>query len=97
MSRFKTLSNELIREILCHVQPEEFRNFAQTFKNVFLVAQPFHKEHRRLIQQYHSLKSHGPLDDSRDGFVHRPIPTFLTDVLLDHGLVTTSKTSMLVL
>jgi len=83
MSRFKPLSDELIREILCHVQPEEFENFAQTSKNVFLVAQPFLKEHRRLIQQYHTLKSHGPLDDSRDGFVHRPIPTFLTDVLLD--------------
>lgn len=59
------------------------RNLKTSSKNVFLVAQPFLKEHRRLIQQYQRIKSHGPLDDSRDGFVHRPIPTFLTNVLLD--------------
>ena len=54
---FASLPNELVREILKLVQPEDFENFAQVSRNVFLLASPFLTEHRALIRKYHTLRN----------------------------------------
>lgn len=57
MAHFSSLPNELIREILTLVQPEDLENFAQLSRNVFRLAFPFLNEHRALIRKYHTLRN----------------------------------------
>ena len=52
MATFNSLPNELIREIIRYVQPEDFENFAAISSNVYSLASPFLTEHRALIRQY---------------------------------------------
>lgn len=55
MANFAALPNELIREILHFVQPEDLENFAQLSPNVFRLASPFLDGHRALIREYHTI------------------------------------------
>ena len=57
MAHFASLPNELIHEILKHVQPEDLEDFAQLSHNVFRLAVPFLEKHRALIRQYHTLRN----------------------------------------
>lgn len=57
MACFASLPNELIREILKLVQPEDLENFAQLSRNVSQLAVPFLNEHRALIRHYHTLRN----------------------------------------
>ena len=57
MAHFASLPNELIREILKLVQPEDLENFAQLSPNVFRLASPFLDEHRALIRKYHTIRN----------------------------------------
>ena len=57
MAQFASLPNELIREILQLVQPEDFENLAQVSRNVYSLASPFLKQHRALIRKYHTLSN----------------------------------------
>ncbi len=61
MAQFASLPNELIREILQLVQPEDFENLAQVSRNVYSLASPFLTRHRALIRKYHTLSNNdGP-------------------------------------
>lgn len=57
MAPFASLPNELIRDILKLVQPEDLENVAQSSRNVFQLAAPFLDEHRALIRQYRTLSN----------------------------------------
>ena len=58
MAHFNSLPNEIIREILKLVQPEDLENFAQISPNVYSLASPFLREHRALIHKYHTLRNY---------------------------------------
>ena len=57
MAHIASLPNELIREILKLVQPEDLENFAQSSRNVSRLAVPFLDEHRALIRKYHTVRN----------------------------------------
>lgn len=55
MAQLSSLPNELLRDILGHVMPEDLENLAQTSKHIRSVSGPALQEHRRLIRKYSSF------------------------------------------
>lgn len=88
MARFHDLPNEIVREVLMTVLPEDLENFASTSKHLFLLSKPFLEEHRHLIRRYTTFNSHPPPGQGqhtevRDGFSAGPIPTLFKNILND--------------
>ncbi|CAD6574720.1 MAG: hypothetical protein ASARMPRED_006879 [Alectoria sarmentosa] len=85
MARLQDLPNEIVREVLSLVLPEDIETFAQTSRHISLLSRPFLEEHRRLIRLHHTFNSHPPPGqaqhtETRDGFSVGPIPTLFKDI-----------------
>lgn len=52
MARFPDLPNELVREVMTYVMPEDIENFSLISKRFYVVALPLLKEHRELRVRY---------------------------------------------
>lgn len=74
MAQFSTLPNELLRNILGNVMPEDLENFAQASKHIRSISSPALKKHRRLIRKYTSLSGPAAADT---------VEPLLIDVLAD--------------
>lgn len=86
MTGFTDLSNEIVREVLKVVLPEDLENFAQTSRQVFLQSKPLLDEHRRLIRLYTVFTSYPPpgryrFTERQDGWSVGPVPTLFKDIL----------------
>ena len=88
MARFQDLPNEIVREVLMIVLPEDLENFASTTKHLFLLSKPFLEKHRQLIRCYTTFNSHPTPcqvqhSGVRDGCSTGPVPTLFKDILND--------------
>lgn len=77
MAHFASLPNELVREMIKFVQPEDLEKFALLSPNVFALAFPFLVEHRALIRKYRTLRN-----DTGPGSIAALLKTVITNPLI---------------
>ena len=83
MAIISDLPNEIIREILGFIQPEDLENFAQTSKHIHYVSEQCVRTHRELIPVYKVVRNPSYPGQKRDGRLYGPIPLSLREVFLN--------------